>query len=62
MAEEIPKLIGTEEAARILRVSDNTVRRWAKEGKLRVTQVLPSGRRRFELSEVKRLKAAITVK
>jgi len=61
-AEEIPKLIGTGEAARILRVSDNTIHRWVKEGRLQVAQVLPSGYRRFELIEVKRLKEAITPK
>jgi excisionase family DNA binding protein len=49
------ELIGTTEAARILRVGDNTLRRWVREGRIKPEQRLPSGYLRFNRAEVNRL-------
>lgn len=44
-------LLPTGPAARYLGVSDETLRRWAKANRVRVT-VLPSGHRRFRRSDL----------
>jgi excisionase family DNA binding protein len=45
------KLIGTSEAARILDVTDETIRRWVEAGRIRYIR-LPSGQLRFERADV----------
>jgi putative resolvase len=53
--DDIPNLsIG--DAARILGVSVDTVRRWSDEGRVPVV-VLPSGHRRYRLADVEALAA-----
>jgi len=48
------KLLTLKEACRILSIHPNTLRRWEREGKIRVVRT-PKGRRRIPESEVKRL-------
>jgi excisionase family DNA binding protein len=43
--------LSTAQAARLLGVSDETLRRWAEERKIRHTR-LPSGRLRFTLEDI----------
>lgn len=57
-----PMLIGTREAATILRVSENTVRKWVTEGRLKAEQRLPSGYLRFSRLEVERLRETMRVR
>jgi len=44
-------LLSTSEAARLLDVSDETLRRWTKEGLIRHVR-MPSGRPRYRRSDV----------
>lgn len=46
------ELITASEAAQLLNVSPDTVRRWAREGRIKVV-VLPSGVYRYSQSEIK---------
>jgi excisionase family DNA binding protein len=48
-------LVRVGEAARLLSVSEGTVRRWAKEGRLRVAARLSTGDRLFDRQEVERI-------
>lgn len=48
------RLLTLREACKILGIHPNTLRRWEKEGKIRVVRT-PKGRRRIPESEVKRL-------
>ena len=48
---EIEPLLQTPEAAALLGVSDETLRRWVGAGKIRYVK-LPSGRMRFRRSDV----------
>lgn len=51
-----PTQVAIGEAARILGVSIDTVRRWESDGKLASTRT-PGGQRRFRLVDVERLRA-----
>jgi len=53
--EEI--LLSPGDAARMLGVHPSTLSRWAKQGKIRCV-VLPSGHRKYPLSEILRIKGA----
>ncbi len=44
-------VLTTGEAASYLRVAQSTLRRWAKDGRVRHT-ALPSGRLRFQLADL----------
>ncbi len=44
-------LLSTGEAAKLLNVSDETLRRWTKEGRVRHVR-MPSGRSRYHHSDV----------
>src|SRR2546425_3722878 len=49
-------LLGVREAANVLGVHENTLRRWAEKGYLKPV-VNPSGVRRFRLDEIQRLRS-----
>lgn len=53
----VERLLTLKEACRILGIHPNTLRRWEKEGKIRVVRT-PKGRRRIPESEVNRLVGA----
>lgn len=46
------------DAAKLLGVSDETIRRWADEGKVRYLR-LPSGHRRFAEADLEHLKPTV---
>ena len=48
-----PRLLTISEAAAMLGISPNTLRRWADQGVVKTIK-LPSGYRRFELTEIER--------
>jgi excisionase family DNA binding protein len=50
-------LIGTGEAARLLRVAPTTIARWADEGMLRPAMTTLGGHRRFVRAQVEALAA-----
>ena len=52
-----PELVSVGTAARMLGVSDDTIRRWADSGQLPAI-VLPSGHRRFQRTDVEALLSA----
>jgi putative resolvase len=52
------RLVGISEAARMLDVHPNTLRRWADQGIVRHVR-LPSGYRRFEVAELARFRASL---
>lgn len=54
---EAPDLIPIGEAARQLGVSVDTIRRWEARGYITATRT-PSGQRRFDITEVQRVKNA----
>ncbi len=58
----IQGLLTTGNVARLLNIHVNTVRRWSKQGILRVYRVGPRGDRRFQLQEVYGLIAELKVK
>jgi excisionase family DNA binding protein len=47
-----PQLIGSSEAARLLGVSQQTLNRAVREGRLRPATVTPGGHRRFDTSDI----------
>jgi excisionase family DNA binding protein len=47
-----PELVRSSEAARLLGVSQHTVNRAAREGRLRAASITPGGHRRFATSEL----------
>jgi len=49
------KLLRTGEVADLLKVSERTVRRWANKQIIKA-KVLPSGHRRFDETEINKLK------
>lgn len=49
-------MVPISDAARRLGVAIETVRRWENEGKIKSTRT-PGGQRRFEISEIERVKA-----
>ena len=55
--ESSPELIPIGEAARLLGVSVETVRRWEVRGIIAATRT-PLGQRRFAVTEVERVRAA----
>ena len=59
MAEEkqydgVPELLRPREAARLFGVDETTLRRWARNGAVKVI-TLPGGTLRYDLEEIKRL-------
>jgi excisionase family DNA binding protein len=46
------ELIGSSEAARLLGVSQQTLNRAVREGRVRPAVVTPGGHRRFEISDI----------
>lgn len=52
------RLVGITEAARMLSVHPNTLRRWADEGVVPHIR-LPSGYRRFDPAELKRFRDSL---
>jgi excisionase family DNA binding protein len=50
-----PDLVRSSEAARLLGVSQHTVNRAAREGRLRSASITPGGHRRFATSELARV-------
>jgi len=50
--EEITKLIDIEEAARILRVHKETLRRWDNAGKLKAVRVGSRGDRKYRAVDI----------
>ena len=55
MTEEV--LLTGPEIAAIFKVSPSSVRRWAREGLLKVAAVTPGGRRRYRQADVDKLLA-----
>jgi putative resolvase len=53
MVEERSKVLGITEAAELLGISPTTLRRWVEDGTVKAVK-LPSGHRRFEVSEIER--------
>jgi excisionase family DNA binding protein len=53
-------LLSTREAAAILEVTDETVRRWAADGLIRHVR-MPSGVIRFELADIEAIRRPIEV-
>lgn len=53
---EAPDLVPIGEAARLLGVSVDTVRRWEARGIIAATRT-PLGQRRFDVAEIDRVKA-----
>jgi len=49
------KLLTTSEAARMLYVHVNTIRRWQNQGLLKATRIGPRGDRRFYKEDIKRM-------
>ncbi len=47
-----PKFLTTEEAAKLLRVSEASIRRWSNQGKLKCYRIGGRGERRFLLSDL----------
>jgi excisionase family DNA binding protein len=47
-----PDLIGSSEAARLLGVSQQTLNRAVRQGRLRPASVTPGGHRRFQTSDI----------
>lgn len=54
--DETP-LLTIGEAARLLGVSVDTIRRWSDAGRLPVV-VLPSGHRRYQAEDIRKIRAA----
>lgn len=52
IAKKQDKLIRINEAAELLGVHPETLRRWDREGKLRTVVINDRGDRRFKLSEI----------
>jgi excisionase family DNA binding protein len=50
----LPPLIGSSEAARLLCVDRDTIRRWAKTGKLNSIK-MPSGTRKFRRADIEEI-------
>jgi excisionase family DNA binding protein len=53
---QLPALLTVAEVAEQLRITDETVHRWAREGKLPYVQ-LPSGLKRFRREEIEAILA-----
>jgi len=55
------RLLSRAEVARVLKVSPNTITRWAREGKLRCVRTL-GGRRRYEEEEIEKVEVELGLK
>jgi excisionase family DNA binding protein len=55
MTDEV--LVTGEEIAATYKVSPHTVRRWARDGLLKVAAITPGGQRRYRRSDVEELLA-----
>ena len=53
--EELPKLLTIRQAAEILNVHVETLRRWDKSGKLKAIRVNDRGDRRYKPEDLERL-------
>ncbi|MDP2730371.1 MAG: helix-turn-helix domain-containing protein [Dehalococcoidales bacterium] len=53
--EEFPELMTTSEAARLLNVHVNTIRRWSNSGKLKTYRLGPRADRRFDRKDLSNL-------
>ena len=51
-------LLGSREVARMLDVTDETIRRWAADGRIRHIR-LPSGQLRFELADIEAIRTPV---
>lgn len=51
----LPKLLRIKDVARFLRVSETTVVKWSRQGKLKTIRVYPQGNRRFLMKDVIKL-------
>lgn len=58
--ERSPDLLTAGEVAQLLGVSDETVRRWTREKRIRFV-TLPTGRLRFDRSDVEALLTTVPV-
>lgn len=56
---QLPELMTVPEVADALRLTDETVHRWAREGKLPAV-VLPSGLKRFRRTDIEAILAGDT--
>jgi len=50
--ERINTMLTTSEAARLLKVHPNTVRRWSNQGILKAYRIGPRGERRFRRDDI----------
>ncbi len=53
--DELPKLLTIKQAAEVLNVHVETLRRWDKSGKLRAIRINRHGDRRYKPEDIKRL-------
>lgn len=54
MARKVPKLLKIREAAAILNVNPETLRRWDRSGKLKAIIISKRGDRRYKENDIKK--------
>ncbi|MGB6874105.1 MAG: helix-turn-helix domain-containing protein [Dehalococcoidia bacterium] len=58
-SEQMDDMLTVREAARLLHVHPNTLRRWTNEGRIRAYRISPRGDRRFKREEIARFLAEL---
>jgi len=52
---ELPKLLTIKQAAEVLNVHTETLRRWDKSGKLKATRINERGDRRYDPKDIEKI-------
>lgn len=55
MARKVPKLLKIREAAEMLSVNPETLRRWDRSGKLKAIIISKRGDRRYKLEDIEKI-------
>lgn len=55
MVEDIPELLKIRQAAQILNVNPETLRRWDRNGRLKAVRIGKRGDRRYKKEEIEKL-------